>query len=67
MATPKILNGKVVLQVYMLDNSYKTLLVEPTSTVHVRGCPCAAAWLRGAAASASGAATRCMPPPRRAS
>jgi hypothetical protein len=35
MATPKILNGKVVLQVYMLDNSYKTLLAEPTSTVHV--------------------------------
>lgn len=33
---PRTLNGKVVLQVYMLDNSMKTLLVEPTSTVHVR-------------------------------
>ena len=31
---PKTLNGKIVLQVYMLDNSYKTLLIEPTSTVH---------------------------------
>lgn len=33
---PKTLNGKIVLQVYLLDNSYKTLLIEPTSTVHVR-------------------------------
>jgi hypothetical protein len=33
---PKILNGKIVLQVWLLDNSYKTLLIEPTSTVHVR-------------------------------
>ena len=36
MSAPKTLNGKIVLQAYMLDNSYKTLLVEPTSTVHVR-------------------------------
>lgn len=27
------LNGKMVLQVYLLDNSYKTLLIEPTQTV----------------------------------
>jgi hypothetical protein len=33
---PRTLGGKVVLQVYMLDNSYKTLLIEPTSTVNVR-------------------------------
>lgn len=41
---PRTLNGKVVLQVYMLDNSMKTLLVEPTSTVHVRFSNCAASW-----------------------
>jgi hypothetical protein len=44
MSTPKILNGKVVLQVYMLDNSYKTMLVEPTSTVHVRSPRNARRW-----------------------
>ena len=33
---PRTLNGKVVLQVYLLDNSYKTVLIEPTSTIHVR-------------------------------
>jgi hypothetical protein len=32
---PKTLNGKIVLQVYMLDNSYKTLLIEPNATAHV--------------------------------
>lgn len=32
-AGPRTLNGKIVLQVYLLDNSYKTLLIEPTSTV----------------------------------
>jgi hypothetical protein len=31
---PKTLNGKIVLQVYTLDNSYKTLLIEPNSTAH---------------------------------
>lgn len=36
MSAPKTLNGKIVLQAYLLDNSYKTLLIEPTSTVHVR-------------------------------
>jgi hypothetical protein len=36
MAGPQTLNGKVVLRVYTLDNSMKTLLIEPTSTVHVR-------------------------------
>ena len=37
MATgPRTLNGKVVLQIYMLDNSMKTMLAEPTSTVKVR-------------------------------
>lgn len=35
MSGPRTLNGKIVLQVYTLDNSYKTLLIEPTSTVHV--------------------------------
>lgn len=35
MSVPKTLNGKIVLQIYMLDNSYKTLLIEPTCTVHV--------------------------------
>jgi hypothetical protein len=43
MAAPKTLDGKIVLQAYMLDNSYKTLLVEPSSTVHDvcrrRECP----------------------------
>ena len=34
MSAPKTLDGKIVLQAYMLDNSYKTLLVEPSSTVH---------------------------------
>ena len=33
---PRTLNGKIVLQVYLLDNSYKTVLIEPTSTIHVR-------------------------------
>jgi hypothetical protein len=36
MAAPKILNGKVVLQVYMLDNGWRTLLIEPNATAHVR-------------------------------
>jgi len=36
MSGPRTLNGKIVLQVYLLDNSYKTLLIEPTSTVYVR-------------------------------
>ena len=35
MSGPKTMNGKIVLQVYMLDTSYKTLLIEPTSTAHV--------------------------------
>jgi len=30
---PRLLNGKVVLQVFLLDNSYKTLLIEPSATV----------------------------------
>jgi hypothetical protein len=36
MSAPKTMNGKIVLQVYLLDTSYKTLLIEPTSTAHVR-------------------------------
>lgn len=42
MATsgPRTLNGKVVLTVYLLDNSYKTILCEPTSTVHVSSAVC---------------------------
>ena len=48
MAAPKTLDGKIVLQAYMLDNSYKTLLVEPSSTVHdvCRRRECAAARAR---------------------
>ena len=46
MSAPKTLDGKIVLQAYMLDNSYKTLLVEPSSTVHDvcrrRECSCCA-------------------------
>ncbi len=42
MSAPKTLDGKIVLQAYFLDNSYKTLLVEPSSTVHdvCRRCEC---------------------------
>lgn len=36
MSGPRTLNGKIVLQVYMLDNSYKTVLIEPTACVQVR-------------------------------
>jgi hypothetical protein len=50
---PKVLNGKIVLQVWLLDNSYKTLLIEPTATVHVSPhtagfcprCASAPAWM----------------------
>jgi hypothetical protein len=35
MNVPKMMSGKVVLQCFMLDNSYKTLLIEPTATVLV--------------------------------
>lgn len=34
----RTVDGKVVLQVYMLDNSSKTLLIEPSCTAQV---PCA--------------------------
>jgi hypothetical protein len=34
MSAPKTLDGKIVLQAHLLDNSYKTVLVEPSSTVH---------------------------------
>jgi galactitol-specific phosphotransferase system IIC component len=46
MATggPKLLNGKIVIQAYMLDNSYKTVLIEPHSTVQV-GWPAASSML----------------------
>ena len=30
---PRSLNGQIVVQIYQLDNSYKTLLIDPTSTV----------------------------------
>ncbi len=44
MSAPQTLDGKIVLKAYFLDNSYKTLLVEPSSTVHdvCRRCECAA-------------------------
>ena len=39
MSGPKTMNGKIVLQAYLLDTSYKALLIEPTSTAHVRARP----------------------------
>ncbi len=38
MATIKMVSGKIVCEVYLLDNSMKTLLIEPTTTVQVRSC-----------------------------
>jgi hypothetical protein len=35
MSFQKYVSGKPVVQVYLLDNSFRQLLVEPTSTVHV--------------------------------
>ena len=32
----KMVSGKIVCEVYLLDNSMKTLLIEPSSTVQVR-------------------------------
>jgi len=36
MSFQKYVSGKPVVQVYLLDNSFRQLLIEPSSTVHVR-------------------------------
>lgn len=36
----QILNNKLVVRVYRLDNSKSVILVDPTSTVEVRGPRC---------------------------
>lgn len=64
----KFLNGKIVLQVYLLDNSTRTLLIEPTTTVHVRRLPSSATLSsQSARAPAAGAPSApraaCDPPP----
>ena len=35
MAQIQTVQGKIVCKIWLLDNSYKTVLVEPTSTVQV--------------------------------
>lgn len=35
MAAIQTVQGKIVCKVWLLDNSYKTVLIEPTSTVQV--------------------------------
>ena len=37
---PRTVDGKIVLEAKMLDNSHRTLLVEPTSTAGVRSVIC---------------------------
>jgi hypothetical protein len=32
----KMISGKIVCEVHLLDNSMKTLLIEPSTTVQVR-------------------------------
>ncbi len=49
----KMISGKVVCEVYLLDNSMKTLLIEPMTTVQVSlGCGVKARAARGGVAEA---------------
>jgi hypothetical protein len=59
---PRTVDGKIVLEAKMLDNSHRTLLVEPTSTAGVRSVICIA---RGARPRTSPGGTADPPPPRR--
>lgn len=37
MSFQKYVSGKPVVQMYLLDNSFRQLLIEPSSTTHVSG------------------------------